>query len=353
VMRTINTANTGAISIGTGNGTAGDISITTGNTATGDIVISTQVGNSGNIRVRAATDFIVQADDDVDIFAANEVDIHSKDSDVHIYTNPGSGGDVLIDTDHAGSQIKLETTAGTSPINLTTNGISSAINLETIGIAPINLTTNSNSSAISIQTLGGSSQIDLIASGSAITLTGVMGVVLSGAAGVNVGSAGGNVLVQTLVGSVQLQAPIGVNPTTIGGTNVEIRGSNHIVHSSQLNATIDQDIMLSGTYASVNAVSGASMIIVSSWIRIGNVVTFSGQGTSAAGSALTFNLPIKGPSGGLGGGTATLKNIAPSISVCTVGCGGTTFSISDDTAVVTPGAGDTVFTFSFTYVLLT
>jgi hypothetical protein len=324
-MRTINGANTGAISIGTGNGTAGDISITTGNTATGDIVISTQFGNSGNIRVRAAIDFIVQADVDVDIFAANEVGIHSKDSDVHIYTNSGSGGDVLIDTDHAGSQIKLETTAGTSPINLTTNGISSAINLETIGIAPINLTSGDNVTIVAAADAsifsGGNILVDTTTfSGGSISLladtgpvsmttqsglvqirsvnsiTSVRGTATGITADVNDLSLIATLSNVSITAGDRVIITASTSPTFLGSVlspafelDATIDASGH---TSKLNGTPNNNALSSGTYVLTGTVNGGDLTL--NWQRVGNIVSCTGLVANATpdGADTYVTIPI-------------------------------------------------------------
>ena len=303
----------------------------------------------------------------VDVFSEFDVDVRTKTGDVHIFTGTSTGGDILIDTDNTGSQIKLETNGNTAPIELITTGNTS----------PINITTTTNSSIINIETLGASSPINLLTAGSGINMaaTGVGGITLAGALGVTLNSAAGNIALSTSTASsliqlnataassliqlnatgsgaaVNVNALTGVNPSTIVGTNVKVTGSNHITHTTQLTTSLDNDIMLSGSY-SANAISGSSNIIISSWIRIGNVVTFSGGGTCSYTSSLIFDLPIKGPIGGIGSGTATvLNNTTPALSVRTVSCIGSTFSIRDQNGGAAPGVLDTSFTFSFTYIL--
>ena len=107
--------------------------------------------------------FATGATSDADLYAVQDVNIHSKVANVNIFTDTGTGGNVFIDTRTTGTQIKLETANALSPIELITNGDNSDIRLETIGDkAPINLKTNDDDGDIKLETIGGSAPIELI-----------------------------------------------------------------------------------------------------------------------------------------------------------------------------------------------
>jgi hypothetical protein len=89
------------------------------------LVTVQSTGNNLNLWATAGTSL-------VDVYSGNNVDVHAKDGNVHIFTGT-AGGDVLIDTSNTSSQIKLETAGSPAPINLLTVGIKSDIKLETTG----------------------------------------------------------------------------------------------------------------------------------------------------------------------------------------------------------------------------
>jgi len=253
----------------------------------------------------------------------------------------------LIDTSNDGTQIKLETAGDTSPIELTTNGNGSNIellaNLGEIDITAVIVDINAfvlDIDALSV--LIDANNIDLNTNVFTLDATNTVDIVATNDASI-----------ESTNSNINVKAPTGVAPATINGTNVKVNGSNHITHSTPLTTPLDENIMLSGVYANVNAVSGTSNIFISSWIRIGNVVTFSGGGTCAVGSPLTFNLPIiKSGGGGFGSGTATvIDGLPPALTTCTLSCLGSTFKIADVNGNPISNAFPGQFTFSFTYIL--
>tara|TARA_R110001599_G_scaffold236609_2_gene435927 strand:+ start:5601 stop:7790 length:2190 start_codon:yes stop_codon:yes gene_type:complete len=96
----------------------------------------------------------------LDVFASDLVNVHSKFNNVHISTDSGAGGDILIDTNTPGAEIKIETFNTNSPITL----ISALSDIDvTATVADINLTAGKqiNATAIDI-TANATNSISLI-----------------------------------------------------------------------------------------------------------------------------------------------------------------------------------------------
>jgi len=395
VMRTVNAASTGAISIGTGNATTGNISIATGNSATGNIVISTGVGTSGNVEARAATDFIVIANNEVDIFAANKVDIHSKDNNVNIYTNSGSGGDINVQTDNNGSSILVRTDGQNSPIGLRTisqgspislisNGNSSDILLQTTGLSEIKLDSlsvdidagfivdidsvgNINATAggdINIRHGSGNSVTVIPSVGNSNALIEVKPLGTASRSTVNIfhAAGGGNTNLQlrsdgTNGGEISVSPgmrlrltggfPAPPAPQLLSATDapsVVISGTNHYVHSTQITSPANNAILSSGLFT--QTVSGRTVTI--NWQRVGNTVTCGGKidagsGILSAGASILY--PIKSGTNVIHAyGTATAAT-SPTPTACHIeNDGGNNFTWQG-TGLLSP----TELYFSFSY----
>jgi len=136
------TSNSGDISL---SATSGEFS-STSQTVDVDATDSITVDAGTSIEIDASTFMRLTSTTSTEVFSAGDIDIHSKDADVKIYTDTGTGGANAL-----------------SPIELITNGDNSEIKLETIGDkAPINLITNDDDGDIKLETIGDSAQINLI-----------------------------------------------------------------------------------------------------------------------------------------------------------------------------------------------
>jgi len=190
---------------------------------------------------------------DIDMFADVDIDIHTKNGDIHMYTASITGGDILIDTTNSGAEIKLETTAGNagnSPISILTTGDTS----------PISIRTNDDTSPITIE-----------------TTVGVSGINLTSAYSINLNSGRDtNITTGPFIGDVNIESPANdVNLTADNDVNVianqkltlrsisagiEIQAATIIdvdtwtidVDGQSIDITAVQDLTLESTTANVN-----------------------------------------------------------------------------------------------------
>jgi hypothetical protein len=269
----------------------------------------------------------VQAGADVDIFATNEVDVHSKDSDVHIYTNSDSGGDVLIDTDHTGSQIKLETNESTSPIYVRTHGSLSSSNIElrTYGTSDIKLDSGDNVTIVaaadasifssgnilvdtttltggSISLLADTGNISMITQSGLVqirsvnSITSVRGTATGITADVNdisliatlsnVSITAGDRVIITAITSPTFVGPI-LSPAFELDATIDANG-----HTSKLNGIPNDNALSSGTYILTGTVNTGNLTL--NWQRVGNIVSCTGVVLNAAadGANTYVTIPI-------------------------------------------------------------
>jgi hypothetical protein len=178
VMRTINSASTGAISISTGDSTTGSISLSTGTTSTGNIGISTSLGagrvditsGAGNSGGFGAINMFTNAASlgDIQLRTGNTslgnitISTSSGLGQVNIRSraaNSGSLGAINIATDPTSTgDIAISTSLGTGRVNISSGAINSG------GLGAINLVTDSSSIGAILLATGSSSTGDILVS---------------------------------------------------------------------------------------------------------------------------------------------------------------------------------------------
>ena len=287
-----------------------------------------------------------------DLYANQDVTVHAKTGDVHIYTE-SAGDDVLIDTSNVGSQIKLETTGNTAPIYIRTGSTASPISLQTFAASDISLNSGDDiimnaadvivlnatstlgtidmnadmidmdaatsismrSPEITITSEGGPGEITLTKNSSTAVVNirptsasagSYLNVYSNNPAtdGIRVAAFGSNYITIDALGATDkliIQGWSGIGTAPGYDSGLEIKATNDIDgHASQIGGVDPNvDIMRSGTYHSSNSEWTDGWVI--HWMRVGNVVTGSGIAKNYSGTPVigfpTVPAPIYGDAG--------------------------------------------------------
>jgi len=407
VMRTVNGASTGAISIGTGDSTSGSISLTTGTTSSGNIAISTSAG-TGMVNITSSNTSL-SPNGAINIRTTGATAGHiwirtAASSPGSIYMLVDGTGDANIQT--SGGNINLDSTAGAGRVNITSGASNSgslgAINISTSGASAgnINLLTAPSSSGNIVLSTGTSSTGNIIISttagntGDVIILADTSVIISHGVSdSVTVQPIGGDSVARINVKPLgtAVQSIINVFGDAAATKNLLIKSdSSANVGSITVSANMDLSLINDGTGSdrirvvagntaptgnsdprfAVNAanhythgsqithnadsnilssgrftvgVTGASGTIL--WHRVGNVVTGSGKltATGTTASPILIPYPIKGAGNVVYASGIGTVNTA---IIREVEAAATTFSI--------PGSALTAsqeFIFTFSYVI--
>jgi hypothetical protein len=308
VMRTINSASTGAISISTGNSTTGSISLSTGTTSTGNIGISTSPGagrvditsgatntggfgainmftdaaslgdiqlrtgniSSGNITISTSSGFGLV---NIRSRAANSGSLGA----INIATDPTSAGDILVST-----------SLGTGRVNINSGAINSG------GLGAINLVTDSSSTGnIEISTSAGTGDINLT-SGDDVNVVATDAILIA----TDTGSAG-NITLTTAAGTgdiiVVANDAIAIATDTGSAGNITLTTA---AGTGDINLTSGDDVNIVATDAIAIATdTGSAGNITLTTLGTGDINLTSGDDVSV----LAYNAITLSNIGGVGG----------------------------------------------------
>jgi len=228
-----------------------------------------------------------------EVYSGGDVDIHSRDADVNISTDTGTGGDISITTNNStvlegliyigtqddSSPMFLFTSGSNSGISTFTNGTASPISLQTFAASDIELDSGNDINIVADNNITIDATGDLDIDADEITIDATDNITLTSSSGdieLRANSTDGDILIQSggNTSSIDLQRVTGTSVVNVFSTSGA--GSYFTVWGGADDTTNGIRLWMNGTGASQNI---ANITALGGTDRI-NVGSFDGQGSA-------------------------------------------------------------------------